>query len=205
MEEHKARIDQQWYEAIPPGWGNPKGMSWSSSVRQERGDREMHSGERMMLYDILDDEENIEALVGGIYRAEGSTGGSKGVAVATDRRVIFVDKGVLGSTEVAEMPYSRVEGITYSTGMMFGGVQILGMGATSWRIEMVKPKESSKLFADAVRGLADSHRATAAQTATHQVGSPSDADELAKWAGLLKDDIVTQDEFNTKKRHLLGF
>ena len=64
MEDHKARIDEQWYAAIPPRWGNPKGMAWDSD-RQRRGDRAMHSGERLMLYDILDANENIQALVGG--------------------------------------------------------------------------------------------------------------------------------------------
>ena len=206
MEDHKARIDRQWNDAIPPGWGYPKGMSWSSSVRQERGDKEMHSGERMMLYDILDADENIKALVGGIYRAEGSTGASGGVAVATDQRVIFVDKGVFGSTEVAEMSYRRIEGITYSTGRKRGGIQILGMGATSWRIEHVRPKESAKLFADTVRGLAESYRAAAVQKETDSTApADSDADELRRWSNLLKDGIITQHEFDAKKRQLLGF
>jgi hypothetical protein len=202
MEDHKSRIDRQWNEAMPRGWGNPKAFG---RHRQERGDQDMHSGERMMLYDILDADENIKALVGGTYRAEGSTGASRGVAVATDHRVIFVDKGVLGSTEVSEMPYRRIEGITYSTGMMFGGVQILGMGATGWRIETVKPKGSAKLFADAVRGLVESHRAAAVQKETTQVSSPSVADELVKWSTLHKEGIITEEEFNTKKRQLLGF
>lgn len=204
MEEHKARIDRQWSEAIPPGWGYAKGMSWSSQSRQERGDREMYSGERVMLYDILDDDEDIKALVGGIYRAEGSTGGSGGVAVATDQRVIFVDKGIFGSTEVAEISYQRIEGVTYSTGRKRGGIQVLGMGGTSWRIEHVRPKESAKLFADTLRGLAESYRTASAQKDTAQVSSSSDADELAKWASLQKDGVITKEEFNTKKRQLLS-
>ena len=139
-------------------------------------------------------------------RAEGSTGASRGVAVATDHRVIFVDKGVLGSTEVSEMAYRRIEGITYSTGMMFGGVQILGMGATGWRIDTVKPKESAKLFADAVRGLVESDRAATVQKEPASAAiADSGADELRRWSNLMKDGIITQHEFNTKKRQLLGF
>ena len=111
MNDQKTRIDRQWYDAIPKGWGNPKGMRWSPAAEkkaQERGDREMHSGEREMLYDVLDGDENIRSLVGGTYRAQGSTGMSRGVAIATDRRVVFVDKGVFGSTEVSEGVFKGV-------------------------------------------------------------------------------------------------
>ena len=104
---------------------------------------EMLSGEREMLYELLDSGEDIQALVGGVYRAEGSTKGSTGVAVATNRRVLIIDKGIFGNTEVSEIPYGRIEGLTYSTGMRYGGVQILGVGGTAWRMEMVQPQPQS--------------------------------------------------------------
>ena len=203
LHPHQSRIDKQWNDAIPRGWGTKK--AWGSD-RQERGDKDMHKGERQMLYDILDNDENIRALVGGMYRAEQDTARvskHNGVAVATDRRVIFLDKGVLGSTDVSEMPYRSIEGLTHSTGMMFGGVQVTGIGRAGWRIENVKPKESAKLFADAVRGLIDVHHAQAAQKESPRA-ELSEADELVKWARLLTDGIETQDEFDLKKRQILG-
>ena len=192
----RERIDQQWYIAMPKGWG-----TWGN-------DKGMHSGERGMLYDILDEDEGIEALVGGTYRAEQDTSRTskhKGVAVATDKRVIFLDKGVFGSTEVSEMPFRSIEGITHSTGMMFGGVQITGIGRAGWRIEDVRPKESAKLFADSVRGLVEAHHTKAARTADQKADSPMSApEELEKWAKLRNDGILTQEEFDAKKRQLLG-
>ena len=82
-----------------------------------------------MLYDLLEDDEHLEALVGGmfgpdmqatdgvtkIFKGAGSL--HKGVGVATDRQAIFLDKGIL-STEVAEMPYTSIESISYSTGII---------------------------------------------------------------------------------------
>ena len=203
LHPHQPRIDKQWNDAIPRGWGTSK--AWGSD-RQERGDKDMHKGERQMLYDILDDDENIKALVGGMYRAEQDTARvskHNGVAVATDRRVIFLDKGVLGSTDVSEMPYRSIEGLTHSTGMIFGGVQVTGIGRAGWRIENVKPKESAKLFAAAVRGLVDIHHAATDQKESSRAEF-SEADELVKWARLLTDGIVTQDEFDLKKRQILG-
>ena len=49
-------------------------------------------------------------------------------AIATDRRVVFVDKGVFGTTDISQMPYRSIGELTYSSGVMFGGVQVTGMG-----------------------------------------------------------------------------
>ena len=105
---------------------------------------------------------------------------------------------------LSEISYRSIEGITHSTGMMYAGVQILGLGGTAWRIDTVKPKEAAKRFADSVRELAQFYRAAQASTEGHQASNHSDADELDKWARLLKDGVVTQDEFDVKKKQLLG-
>ncbi len=190
------RIDEQWYSVMPKGWGT------------FRGDKRMHGGERKMLYDILDQGEDITALVGGTYRAEQDTNRlhkHSGVAVATSKRVIFLDKGILGSKEVSEMPYRSIEGITHSTGMLSGGVQITGLGRAGWRIEDIMPKDSAKLFADSVRHyVEDLHAEMAQQTNRKAESVLSAAEEIEKFASLLERGILTQEEFDTKKRQLLG-
>ena len=124
----------------------------------------------------------------------------RGCAVATDKRVIFLDKGVFGSTVTAEIAYRNVESVTHSTGMIMAGVQITGRGVSSYRIEDIKPKPSAKVFADTVRRLVEKWQSQAAPA----VAQGSDADELEKWAKLLSNGIVTQAEFDHKKRQLLG-
>ncbi len=109
QETKSSRIDAEWTTLIPKGWG-----TWGN-------DANMHSGEHKMLYDLLEDNEHLEALVGGSFGPDlQATGGvtdivragslHKGVGVATDRRVIFLDKGIL-STEVAEIPYASIASI----------------------------------------------------------------------------------------------
>lgn len=197
-EAHMTRIDTEWEAAKPSGWG--KGM---------------HSGERKMLYTLLDTSEPIKAVVGGTYRAEQDTNRihrHKGIAVATSRRVLFLDKGVLGSSEVSEMSYRSIEGITYSTGMIFGGVQIRGIGGAGWRIEDVDPKSSAQLFAESVRALVEefhsdlSERQQTPPAAGQAPATPhnSVADELTKLAALVKDGFVSQEEFDAKKKEMLG-
>ena len=102
-------IDRQWQARRPNGWGTFGGEA-----------RYAQRAERKMLYDLLENNEDIIALVGGTYRAEQDTQRlhkHKGVAVATTKRILFLDKGVLGSNEVSEMPYRSAEGITYRTGL----------------------------------------------------------------------------------------
>ena len=114
----------------------------------------------------------------------------------------LLDKGVFGSKEVSEMPYRSVEGITHSTGMFYGGVQITGLGTSGWRIEDVNPKDSAKSFADSVRSQVEALRAEGPQPSSTPIMSA--ADELAKWAKLFQDGILTQAEFDAKKQQLLG-
>ena len=103
------------------------------------------------------------------------------------------------------MPYRSIEGITHSTGMVFGGVQITGLGRAGWRIEDVKPKQSAKLFADCVRVHMDVIHSEMVQQATQKAESaPSAADEIKKFAKLFEDGFLTQQEFAAKKKQLLG-
>ena len=111
--ERQARIDEQWV-TLAPGWG-----------------MKVHKGERKMLADILEDGEVMEQLIGGSFGPDlghaswkdGPNTLHTGIACATNRRLIFVDKGIMAS-EVAEMPYSSIEAVTYSSGIRFAGLGI---------------------------------------------------------------------------------
>ena len=197
------RIDVEWTTLMPKGWG---GLG---------GDANMHSGEHKMLYTLLEDDEHLEGLVGGMFGPDlKGTGGlfniakegslHKGVGVATDRRVIFVDKGIL-ATEVAEIPYASIETIAYSTGIVMGGLKISGRGTTSLKVEMVSPKGSAKAFADVVRPHLTAHLNPSNNTQARQQAAPlsSAIDDLRKLGELLQMDLITREEFDVKKRELL--
>ena len=159
-----------------------------------------------MLHTLLEAGENIMVLLGGSFgpdlgQAQPGRTLHMGIAVATDRRVLMVDKGVFGSTEVAEMHYQSIESITYSTGMLRAGLRITGRGTASFRIENVE-KPEVKPFVDYVRS-----QVVAEQTRTVQVESSRSAsavDELEKLAGLLERGYLTQEEFDIKKKQLLA-
>ena len=189
------RIDQEWEALIPKGWGT-------------FGDKGMHSGERNMLYNLLEDDETLECLVGGKFgpdlgRSHIARDKSlhSGVGVATDRRVIFIDAGFI-SAEVAELPYSSVETISYSTGFARGGLKIAARGATSLQMEMIQPMGQAKVFADAVRKRLNANQTAAAAPTVVQTASAMD--ELEKAAALYERGLLTPEEFAAKKAQLLN-
>ena len=196
---HIRWVDDEWRNANP-GWKDNQ-----------------YKGERRMLYDILDVGEELDCIVGGMFgpdlqQAKLGRSLRRGVIVATDRRIIMLDKGVLGSSEVAEMPYNSISAITYSTGLFAGGLRIVGRGGTNFRIEAVRPKEDAKEFADCVRDHLQSRKAIESVTYPEQRAAPLDsspttgsiASELEKLADLRERGLLSQEEFDASKRNLLG-
>ena len=161
-------------------------------------------------YTLIEDAETLENIIGGVFgrdlgQAKPHKLPHRGIAVATNKRVLMVDKGMFGSTEVAEIAYENIEAITYSTGVMAGGLRITGRGTASFRIETIFPKAAAKLFADCVRLQMSQQRGSnnkAISIATEPV--TSSVDEIEKCASLLERGFLTQDEFDAKKAQLLG-
>ena len=74
-----------------------------------RWNRRTHSAEREMLYTILNDDEKIEALTDGLLRL-GSEGmhNSRVVAVATNKRLLILRKGILRNYGGMAVNYGEV-------------------------------------------------------------------------------------------------
>lgn len=144
---------------------------------------------------ILWEGENVEAIVQGMYR------NGLGILVATDRRLVFVDKGVVG-VKVEDFPYDKISSIQYETGMLMGGITIFASGNRS-EIDKV-PKDRVRPFAEYVRAKI-SAPALPASTAAPPVASGADVVTQLKDLAALRDaGVLTEDEFATQKAKLLG-
>ena len=131
------RIDAQWQErSAMAGRTNPGFLARLLS-NATGANLNKHEGERKKLHEMLDDDENIEYWLGGRwglpndfeFSPVGGVGsnrtGHEGIAVATDRRVLLLRSGVLGSGEI-ELPYDRIDDVGYNDGMMSSGVEFQG-------------------------------------------------------------------------------
>ena len=184
---HYERVFQQWLNRKPAHWGNG-----------------LHTGERKMLAETIGDDEDIECLIGGSFGPDlghaswkdGVNTLHSGIGVATNKRVLFLDKGLFLSKEVAELPYKSIEAITYSSGILFSEMRITGRGSLSLRIENINKRET-KPFVDCVRRYLDMPEKVSVTAPISRVS------ELRELAELLREGIVTQAEFDAAKGRIL--
>ena len=149
------------------------------------------------LPDLLDDGELPERVVGGKYN------GGIGILVATDRRLLFVDKGSFGSLQVEDFPYPTIQSVRSTAGAMFGSITIKSAGSSALIDDIVK--RFSHEMANFVRKKAMDFNGTAAPVvATGTVNQVSLADELIKLSQLRESGILTDEEFQIQKARLLA-
>lgn len=104
---------------------------------------------------ILWEDERVERLVAGIY------GHKRCVLVATNKRLLFVDKGLM-SVAVEDFAYGSISSIQYETGMVMGSITIYASKyasdsyASGNRAQITcVAKERGRVFADHVRAIID--------------------------------------------------
>lgn len=71
---------------------------------------------------ILWEDERVEQIIQGMYN------NGNGVLVATNKRLVFVDKGLMFGLKVEDFPYDKITSIQYETGMLMGEITIFASG-----------------------------------------------------------------------------
>jgi hypothetical protein len=147
------------------------------------------------LRSIIADDEEMFALVRGIYN------NGRGILVATNKRLIFVDKGFISGLKVEDFGLDKISSIQYETGIVFASIKIMASGNTA-KIEYVD-KGAARIFCEKVRTKLSETKSNAAPVTIVQ--SQLDvADQLSKLAKLKDQGILTQDEFDAQKKKLLN-
>ena len=145
------------------------------------------------LPNILWDDEEVQDVVQGFYS------GGNGILVATDRRLVFVDKGMIYGFKVEDFPHDKISSLQYETGLMFGTITIFASGNKAV-IANIQPKLQARVFAEGVRARISQPKADIAANAKQ----PSGLDDLERLAALKEKGVITEEEFSAKKRQILG-
>jgi len=149
------------------------------------------------LPDILTENESILALTSGLM------GGNTWLIVCTEKRVIFLDKGMMYGLKQRETPLEKINSIEQKTGMMFGSIGIWD-GAAHMEIKKVS-KRTVRPFVEAVNRAREDLRSTESghQQSTASQGADV-ASQLERLADLRDRGVLTESEFQAQKTRILG-
>ena len=159
---------------------------------------------------LTEGEEIIDGATGMVpVRRMGTETSRNGVVIATDRRVIlFATK--MGGYDVQDFAYGLLTSVDHKKGVMYGDLRLNAAGDSA-HVKQI-PKDDIERLAQSIRGrIAVSHQPTTPQAAAisapasqPEAAQPDPHDELRKLAALRDDGIITEADFEAKKRELLG-
>jgi len=140
---------------------------------------------------ILAPTEQIDNIIQGTYN------NGQGILFSTNRRLLFVDKGVFYGLKVEDFPLDKISSIQYETGLLLGKVKV----HTSGNIATIDNigKESARKFAEFVRNKISHHKEFQPQNTpqTDILG------QLEKLATFKENGILSEEEFVEQKKKLL--
>ena len=141
------------------------------------------------LTNIINDDEIITYATSGVYD------GHTWLVVSTNKRIIFLDKGMLFGVNQIEIPISKVNAVKYKKCLFVGEIEIWD-GASMFRVKSVL-KKTLIPFINAVNNSIEEMKKT------QKSPKLSVADEIMKFKRLLDEGAITQEEFDKKKKELL--
>ena len=147
------------------------------------------------LPEVLDDTETIK------YACSGVLDGHTWLVVCTNKRVIFLNKNMVFGMDQKEIPLTVINAVSYSKQFVSGTVSITN-GANVTGIEKINAV-AAPIMAKTIREqMAAIKSPTQSQTVVQS--TPDVPDEIRKYKQLLDDNIITQEEFDAKKKELLN-
>ena len=156
---------------------------------------------------LLDGEEIVDGATGMIrVHRMGQTTARQGVVIATDRRVVLFTRK-LGGYDVQDFAYGLLTSVDHKKGVMYGDLHLNASGDRAYVKQI--PKADIERLAQSIRDrLAMAHRPDEQSVSSARPEAEASAsdphEELRKLAALRDDGIITEEDFEAKKRQLLG-
>lgn len=152
---------------------------------------------------ILNDDEVIK------YGCSGLNNSNTVLCLCTNHRVLFLDKGLLYGIKSTEIPLDMVNGVSYEKGLIFGKIAITN-GANVTKLEQINKKDAP-IMADTIKKESIKYKEVL-QTQNNNDSSQHEASnntddlikQLRELKNLVDEGILTEEEFEAKKKQLLG-
>lgn len=166
-------------------------------IADEMGDDQFFTKKELNhLPEILADGEQILAFTSGLMDS------GSWLITLTDRRVIFLDKGMIYGLKQTTIDLDKINSVTGETGIFFGKIKIQD-GASERVIDNVWKKTVVK-FTNKTRDAIEAFKQVN-RTSNQTYSNPDDLiEKLERLANLKEKGILTQEEFEQQKTKLLA-
>lgn len=166
-------------------------------IAKEIGDDQFFTKKELnYLPEVLRDGEQILAFTSGLMD------GNTWLITLTDRRVIFLDKGMIYGLTQSVIDLDKINAVSGSTGIFFGKISIED-GASERVIENVW-KKTVKVFTNKIQDAIEARKNNNSQSVSNTPVTEDPYEKLEKLAGLKEKGIISEEEFNEEKKKILG-
>lgn len=169
-----------------------------NEIAKKIGDDQFFTKKELnFLPEILSDGEQILAFTSGLMD------GNTWLITLTDKRIIFLDKGMIYGLKQTVINLDKINSVSGKTGILFGEIFIED-GAKERQIRNVW-KKTVKSFTNMVMDAIEEHRKVIQQPqVTEHVQIEDPYERLEKLAALKEKGVITEEEFNIEKQKILG-
>ncbi len=168
-------------------------------IAEKLGDDQFFTKKELdYLPEVLREGEQILAFTSGLMD------GNTWLVTLTDKRIIFLDKGMIYGLEQTIINLDKVNSVSGKTGIIFGEIFIED-GAKERHIDNVW-KKTVKNFTNMVQDAIEANRINnlQPQQIQQQAQEEDPYAKLEKLAGLKDKGIISEEEFNIEKKKILG-
>ncbi len=150
---------------------------------------------------LLHADEQLHGLLEGFLKnIHGRSINGLGLVIATNKRVIFFRKSIIGTVTKEEIPLNKVTSASYRKGLMFSSISITS--ASNDSIVEQCDKKISKKFIDNLLGLINNQPNISNNQDNNFQNDP--LLKLEKLYELKQKGILTEDEYNQQKSKILN-
>ena len=159
-------------------------------------DSYMTGRELKKLPDLIGDNETIKYAASGFYDENSSSV----LIVVTNKRVLLENKKLLFGSQNSEIPLTMINNVSYNSGLIMAKVFITS-GTKTHKITSV-PKALVEGLTKTIRVESERERERNQSQSSNQ--SNDDIDELRKLKKLVEENVITEEEFEAKKKQILN-
>lgn len=149
------------------------------------------------LPNILRDEEII------MYATSGFMDGNTWLITLTNRRILFLDRGMIYGLKQVDMPIEKINSISYKKGLVFGSITIYH-GSGNMEVKQISKTTIAPLTEAINKEIEEHNNKSSLVKPPNETSDFSLADELFKFKQLLDDGAITQEEYDDMKKNLLN-